>query len=660
MRKLIVLVFVLSISNLLSAQNLEYGKVSKQELLEKKHPKDTSAVAAILSKQALTKFFYTERDGFQCETNYEIRLKIYKKEGFAWANYSIPYYIGWTNLEKDNVFFSDVVTYNLENDKIEKTKLTSDGSFKEKINDYWMKKTITFPNIKEGSVIEFKYKLVSENLAKLPDFDFQEKIPVNFAEYRTEIPVNYEYKTILRGYSKVEQESKSEVFTQNVNAAFNQTRYITFTLNKQKYTLKDIPALKEEPYIDNLENHRIKIENELSAVSFSELPTKKYSETWLDVAVNITQDNRFKNEIQKKGYFENNLKAYLNDTLSQTSKTKIIFNYVKTRIKWDGSYGYFPKSGVVNAYNNRTGNVADINMNLIIMLKSAGINAYPVLLSTRSNGKHVFPSRDGFNYLIAKATIDGRDFLMDATDENATLNILPIRCLNGFGRSISSAGYTEEVNLDPATLSKSITYVQADLQANGKLTGKIRNTKSDYFAYLFRDRYLNIDRTSYLEKLESELSSSDINEYTIENVEDFDKTIIETFSFSNDGVCDLTGNKIIFSPFGFLTKLDNPFKAETRIMPIDFIFPLEYKHFITITIPDGYEVESSPKATSVSLLNTEVSLNFNCSSDTNKITISTSFSIQKSAFDAIYYDDIKNIFKKYSEKQSEFIILKKK
>lgn len=660
MKRLIVLLFILSKSNFLLAQNLDYGKVSKQELLEKKHPSDSSAVAAILSKKAITLFFYTERDGFQCETRYEIRLKIYKKEGFAWANYSIPYYIGWTNLEKDNVFFSDVVTYNLENDKIEKTKLTADGSFKEKINDYWMKKTITFPNVKEGSVIEFKYKLVSENLAKLPDFDFQEIIPVNFAEYRTEIPVNYDYKTILRGYSKVDQESKSEVFTQNVNAAFNQTRYITFTLNKQKYTLKDIPALKEEPYIDNLENHRIKIENELSAVSFTDIPTKKYSETWFDVAVNITQDNRFKNEIQSKGYFENNIKAYLNDTLSQMSKTKIIFNYVKNRIKWDGNYGYYPKSGVVNAYNSRTGNVADVNMNLIIMLRNAGINAYPVLLSTRSNGKHVFPSRDGFNYIIAKATVDGKDILMDATDANAAINILPLRCLNGSGRSISSAGYTEEVRLDPIILSKSITYVQADLKANGTLTGKIRNTKSDYFAYLFRDQYLNIDRNLYVEKLESDFKNSEIKEYTIENEEDFDKTIIETFSFLNSSVCDLTGNKIIFNPFDFLTKSDNPFKAETRTMPIDFIFPREYKYFITITIPEGYEVESLPKSTSVTLLNNEVILNFNLANDSNKITMSTVLGINKSSFDSMYYKDLKNIFKIYVEKQSEFIILKKK
>ena len=44
------------------------------------------------------------------------------------------------------------------------------------------------PNVKVGSVIEFKYILKSENIVKFPVFDNQYDIPVNYSEYITEIP----------------------------------------------------------------------------------------------------------------------------------------------------------------------------------------------------------------------------------------------------------------------------------------------------------------------------------------------------------------------------------------------------------------------------------------------------------------------------------------
>ncbi|GGD20545.1 DUF3857 domain-containing protein [Flavobacterium orientale] len=659
MRNAAIVLFLFIFSTVSKAQNLDFGKVSKQELTEKKHPKDTSAVAAILFKKAKTSFFYTEKDGFQCETKYEIRLKIYKKEGFSWANYSIPYYIGWTNLGKDNIFFSDVTTYNLENDKIVKTKLSSDGTFKEKINDYWMKKTITFPNVKEGSVIEFKYKLVSENLVKLPDFDFQELIPVNFAEYRTEIPVNYEYKTILNGYSKVDQESKDEIITQSINAAFNQTNYLTYTLRKNKYTLENIPALKEEPYIDNAENYRIKIKNELSAVVFKDVAPKKYAETWDDVATDISQNDHFKKQIESKGFFESNLNSILSNSSNQTETVDAILKHVKNRIKWNGIYGIFPKEGLKNSYNNRTGNVSDINLNVLVLLRNAGINAFPVLVSTRKNGKIFFPSRDDFNYIIVKAIVDGKQVLLDATDPNTTSNILPFRSINGKGVMISLTGKSEEVSLVPTFLSKSITFVQADLKENGSINGKVRATKSDYQAYFFRDRYMGINQEMYLEKLESDYKNVNISDYKIENIEDFDKTIIETFSFTNSNEVNLNNKTIIFNPLLFFTKSVNPFKEEKRFMPIDFVFPTQEKYLITITIPEGYRVEYLPQSYNVALPNNDIVINFNLSSDPTKIVINSSFDINQAVFEPNYYQDIKNIFKLYIEKQTESIILKK-
>lgn len=655
--KIIFLFFFLN--NLAYSQKLEYGKVSKDELLEKSHPKDKDAPAAVLFKKAKTYFYYTENKGFKCETIYEIRLKIYKKEGLEYANYSIPYYIGWNELEKDNVFFSDVVTYNFEDDKIVKTKLNSQGTFQEQINEYWMKKTITFPNVKEGSVIEFKYKLVSENLAKLPDFDFQELIPVNYAEYKTEIPVNYEYKTVLRGFTKVEHESKDETFSQAFNTAYTQTKQLSYTIRKQKFSLKDIPKLEIEPYIDNVENYRIKIESELTKIQFPDTPAKLYSETWEDVARDISNNKEFRNELESKGYFEVNVKKILAENDAKMESINAIFQHVKNQIKWDGTYGYYPKAGVKNAYLKRSGNVADINLNLIVMLRYAGFNAMPLLLSTRNNGKVYFPSREGFNYVIAYLSIDGNMILLDATDKSTALNILPIRCLNGSGRTIMKIGSSEEIVLNPKSLSKSITFIQADLNAKGQLSGKFRNTKSDYKAYVFRNQNEVFNQENYIEKLEDQYQNIQIDEFSIENLKDNDKPILETFSFSSADDSEFNGDKIMLNPFLFLTKSINPFKAEKRDLPIDFVFPTQEKFMININIPDGFKVDYLPQPVTVALPNNDIMFSFNIINEKSKIIINSVFNMNIASYDAAYYEDIKKIFKIYVEKQTESIILKK-
>ena len=69
------------------------------------------------------------------KTRVRTKIKIYKKEGYDWANYIVPYHI--VGGVEESVTFSDAVTYNLVDGKIEKTKLKSNGEFVEKLNKFW-------------------------------------------------------------------------------------------------------------------------------------------------------------------------------------------------------------------------------------------------------------------------------------------------------------------------------------------------------------------------------------------------------------------------------------------------------------------------------------------------------------------------------------------
>ena len=195
--KKVAFLFMLCSINLV-AQKYELGKVSVQELEEKFCPIDSSAVAAVLFSTGESHFDYVENKGFVLSTNVKTKIKIYKKEGYEWANKSVQFYIGGNN--KEGVSFKNEATYNLVNGKVEKTKLKSDGVFDEKVNDFWGRKKITLPNVKVGSIIEFEYTLTSENFGSLDEWYFQESIPVLHSEYKTYIPDFYVFKPIFKGF----------------------------------------------------------------------------------------------------------------------------------------------------------------------------------------------------------------------------------------------------------------------------------------------------------------------------------------------------------------------------------------------------------------------------------------------------------------------------
>ena len=269
MKLLICYFFIISIfSNSLFAQDYELGKVTKAQLEEASHPADSAAVAAFLFKKAITKFKYDITNGFVSKTEFTIKLKIYKKEGLKWANFEIPYYVGYKNLDNDVITISKAFTYNIENGKVEKEKVSSEGKFKEKINELWETKIITFPNVKVGSIIEFKYEVKTENLSELPNFQFQYKIPLNYGQFITEIPIFYIYKSIKIGYVDVDMKDVIEETSQSFEGKYNNSNNLSYKQIKTIFNVKDVPAILEESYVNNVKNYYGNIEHELQTIKF--------------------------------------------------------------------------------------------------------------------------------------------------------------------------------------------------------------------------------------------------------------------------------------------------------------------------------------------------------------------------------------------------------
>jgi transglutaminase-like putative cysteine protease len=668
LKNTLTILFLLFFTSI-NAQKFELGEVTIEELKEKVHPKDTSAVAAILFKKGKVVFEYSQNEGFTTVTEVNTKLKIYKKGGYDWANHDISYYIGVNS--KERISFSDAVTYNLVNGKIEKVKLKSDGEFDEKINKYWSRKKITMPNVKEGSIIEFRYIIRSPRYRFLKDWSFQTSIPVNYSEYKTYIPEYFVYNPNQKGFvfpkitvGKKENHiiiTSKERDAQNtgVKTTFSRDE-IDFTEIQTTYVAENLPAMKQEEYVNNIDNYTSSISHELSLTKFPNSQTELFSTDWEAVTKTIYEYDDFGPELNKTGYFEEELNILIKGLNTPEEKTEAIFNFVKTKVKWNGYTDYSCNEGVKIAYKNKTGNVAEINLMLTAMLRHAGITANPVLVSTRSNGIAYFPSRTAFNYVIAGIENGNDLILLDATDKFSKPNVLPLRDLNWFGRLIRKDGSSVEVNLMPKTLSKEATNIIVTLGNDGIMNGKIRQQSSDYLALNFRQNYSGLSNDAYLTKLESKNNNIEITDYIRENEFNLSNPIVETYSFKDTKSAEIIGDKIYLSPLLFLTTLENPFKQEKREYPVDFGYPKQNKYNIGIEIPEGYVVESLPAPLNIITGEDNIGVfKYMISNTENKIQIVITTDINTAIVPADYYEILKDFFKQLIDKQNEKIVLKK-
>ena len=649
------------------SQSYELGKVTLAELEEKEHPVEKDAEAAVLFNIGKTFFEFDINKGFKLVTEVTTKIKVYKKEGYSFADISVPIYVGDSEIER--VSFSKAITYNLVNGKIEKTKMKSDGEFTEKVNKYWSVVKISLPNVREGSIIEYKYELTSPFLSNLPEWYFQKSIPVNFSKYETIIPEYLVYNPRIKGYvlPKVTTTSKNTTYNytekERSGRMVAQTTYSNEQFNYKEsittYILEKSPSMKDEDFVSNIKDYTAGVSHELSIIKYPNSPIKTLSYSWEDVCKSIYDNENFGSELKKTGYFETDIEQLLQGKNTREEKIVTLLEYVKKQVKWNSFNGIFCDDGLKSAYKNRTGNVAEINLMLVSMLRFAGLEANPVLVSTKSNGIPLFPSRTAFNYVICAVEIPDGVIMLDATDMNSGLNIMPTRVLNWQGRLIRKEGSSVFVDLRPSFVSKENTSGLLSIDVEGNVSGKLRTQYFDYNAYRFRNNYLDSNKENYIESLEKKLGQIEIDDYLVANENILSKPILEEFSFKHADLVEIIGDKMYFSPLLFYSLSENPFKVEKRDYPIDFVYPQEDKYTITINLPDGYVVESVPQNTVFAMENSLLVYKFSLNASEGKIQMGATTTINESMITPDYYNDLKDFFRRIVENQTEKIVLKK-
>jgi hypothetical protein len=542
------------------------------------------------------------------------------------------------------------------------------------------------PNVKEGTVIDIEYFIKSDYVYSLREWEFQHEIPVAWTEFKAVVPEFYRYKHYFKGYnslvindyqSKV-KETFSILYEDNFSNTgstsgtmgeyqkTNNTR-ATWDLNSQSnifhFAAENVPAFKNESFMPSKENYLFKLQFELSSTKFPRSGVDSYAKTWESVSEKLNKDNEFGELLNPSGPVKRLLTNIIDESDDVNTKMAKIYSYVKNNYKWNGkSRLYASDDNFSEIIKDKTGNSADLNLLLVALFKEAGLNAYPVALSTRSNGMIVpmYPGVNAFNYIIAYILIGQDYYLFDATDKLCMPNHLPTRCLNGKARIIGG-DFTDWIDIKANGISKKIISGNFVINADeGNLIGKLIFKRENYFAYSLRkdiDKYDDIDE--YMEEYMNKNHNMDIEEYTVSGVDSLLDPVEIRLKLSIEEGLNQAGDLIFFNPLTIFTVEENPFKSEKRSYPVNFMYPSIELYVMNYQIPDGFIVNEMPQNLNVELPDKTAGFSYTIVKNGNFLRVTLQKNITKTIFNTEEYTHLRDLFNQMISKQSEQIVLKK-
>jgi len=649
----------LLVTKFATAQDFPYGKVTDNEINMKKYDKDTSAHAVVLQEFGKAGIAVGNDDKIEVYYEYHIKIKIFDAKGFDNGTVKIPVYNNSDHDAYETVSEIEGVTfYNDDNGSAQKTELENKKIYPVKENKHWAYYNFALPALRNGCVIEYKYRLESPYWDEMPAWHFQSDIPKIYSEYEVHIPGFWTFNASIKGFLKLTKNSaeiEQKCFSSG-GASCDCSLLI--------YGMKDIPAFIDEDYMTSSKNFLSAINFELVEWTNPYTGAKtKVTKEWKDIDYQLKDDADFGGQIKKRGLFKERIVPVIAGKTDDLEKAKAVYAYIQRSFKWNDFFGIQSIDGLSKALDAHSGSAADINLSLVNALNAAGLNTETVLLSTRENGNvnPLYPVINDFNYVIAKVNIGGQSYLLDATDPLLPFGMLPLRCLNDKGRvfSLDKPSYWMDLNLPQK--EKTTYALDFTLQDNGKLKGTFIHYSMGYQAYEKRKAIKKFNSfDEYVEDLNSKLQKTKIIKSEVINLDSLDKPIGEKYEVEVNLYDNVTGGKLTFNPF-FLDRIDeNPFKLAERSYPVDWGMPSEDRFILTMHLPAQYTIQAPPAAMAVNLPNNGGKFLTSYEPGDNSFTFSNAIEFTKSVYSSAEYPYLKELYNKIIQSEkAEMVFVKK-
>lgn len=632
---------------------MTYGEVPPADLRMTVYEPDTAVTALVLGEVG-DMYFNKGDKGYEYALQSHRRIKLLKTKAFDdYSSISIPYY-HYEDLEYGQLVKAQTITPDGRIYEVDRKDI-----FTEKINDRWSRITFTFPRLVEGAVIEYVYRIRSRDIVQPRAWYFQENIPVRLSELHLSNNLPAAFITLFEGgeYLQKVKEDKEGSWL-----AFGDTRFL---FGEKMFRMVNSPPLKEEAFITTMEDYQTRIRLQLKEIVHADGYKEQVLSTWEKAAQDLDQNENFGALYKRKRFFKqliDDLDPVVNSLNSPREKMEAVYQFITGRVKYNSRDGMFPRRNPDDAYATREASSSELNLMLLAALRNYGLDAYPLLTSTRDHGHLTqgYPIMEQFNYVMALVNLDGEVMLLDATDPHRPVSMPSINALNHFGWVVNpdNPGWIS-VEMHPC----GDTFAgRLDLGADGALKGIIRATFTGYSALGERKTYLDNKTGSYWKnRLDKWLTDPKLDSVGFQRQDDWKGNFINMIYFTAPEAAVAADDFLYFSPIVYSNFRENPFQLNERTYPIDLPYPFIEQYNMTINLPEGYQVEELPENIQFKLPDETGEFKLEVKSlAADKVHIVYAFSLLKTRISPEYYKEVKKMFELLRQKQQDQIVLKKK
>ncbi len=462
-----------------------------------------------------------------------------------------------------------------------------------------MAKVFSLPDIRVGSIIEYRYLLTYEgNYFMPPTWILQQPIFVHHAHYHF-VPTDTS-RTITITDSLGHQNVVSHlVYFPLLPPGVN----VRSGLDGFDLVVDNIPAAPDEPYMLPLSSFTYRL-------IFYYTPYPSEAEFW------DAEAKYWSKAVNKFAEPSDRIRAAVAKTVapgdSDDQKLQKIYAAVMTLENTDFTRQHSVQENIAEGqktknaadiWDQKRGNGDQITLLFIAMARAAGMKAYAMALTSRNRSL----LNRGYLYWgqltdeIAIVNVGGKEEYFDPAErycEYGKLDWIHTQML-GFRQTDNGTA------LDTAPAAKytdniTVRNVNVTMGPDGKLQGRIQITLSGVQALIWRQRALRTDEQSTKTALEKQVQAQVPDGVTVKMNHFLD---LNDSSLIFIAILDVSGNmgtvtgKRVFVPAAFFETKSTPrFASEKRENPVDLRYPSAVQDVVTITLAPGMSVESMPKA----------------------------------------------------------------
>lgn len=564
----------------------------------------------------------------------------------------------------------DITDYYLENGAISEKKYDT----KEQIRNINQQlgnsigRSITYS---QDCIVDMSYTIQSYYIANLRSWNFQTTVPCLYSEYSVSIPDIIGYATLRLGtipLETIKADNRMQSFAtrkfagpagyETGGVSHDALYNVNVLMHDRKWILRNAPAIVIDFNRATLQSQVNSVEFQWNEIRNNNQAPQSVMDDWKSVRERLLAQEYFGlSYLNENNWLEDTVAHLTKGLVGAEEKARFCYRWVRDNFKCTDQSEIYLTNGLSlkNIFQNKKGSVSDINLLLIAILRKAGIQANPVLLSWRTSGAIYFdyPMMHKFNYLIVEANLMDKRVLLDAAEPLLGFGLLHPECYNGPAWVIEQE-QVRKLNLSADNYLEEQQTI-ANLKVNDQgLTGSISKTYGIPGSFKIRQKIKESGEASIGRYLQAALGKQTI---ISELMIDSNLLKEEPIAINYEIQVKAKGDSLVFEPVFSDEHLIiiNPDRTD----PVEMPYTRNLVYVMNLEIEKGYQVVKLPKSVKYQMNGQEAVFEFQCVQSGQTIQLRSKIQIKKANFSEEAIEALRDYIQFVKQKIYEPMVIKR-